>query len=61
MFFEPVPARAGRMSTVMLRRLSGPELLARQEDARRVYAEAFTGPPWTQGASVADRFVLRTP
>ncbi|GAA1333251.1 hypothetical protein GCM10009647_074270 [Streptomyces sanglieri] len=47
------------MSGVVLRRLSGAELLARQEDARRVYAEAFTGPPWAEDDSAADRFVLR--
>lgn len=47
------------MNGVVLRRLPGTELLAQQEDARRVYAEAFSGPPWTEDASAADRFILR--
>ncbi|MEV1087109.1 GNAT family N-acetyltransferase [Streptomyces microflavus] len=42
-----------------LRRLSGVELLARREDARRVYAEAFSGPPWSEDASAADGFIRR--
>ncbi|MET9974404.1 hypothetical protein ACFYOI_10545 [Streptomyces microflavus] len=42
-----------------LRRLSGVELLARHEDARRVYAEAFSGPPWSEDASAADGIIRR--
>ncbi|MFB6655288.1 GNAT family N-acetyltransferase [Streptomyces microflavus] len=49
------------MSTVALRRLSGAGLLARREDARQVYAEAFGGPPWSEDASAADGFVRRLP
>ncbi|MFF7256581.1 hypothetical protein [Streptomyces microflavus] len=41
------------------RRLSGAELLARHEDAGRVYAEAFGGPPWSEDVSAADRFIRR--
>ncbi|WP_348652256.1 GNAT family N-acetyltransferase [Streptomyces sp. 71268] len=47
------------MSGLLLRRLSGVELLARRTDVRRVYAEAFNGPPWSQGAFAADRFIAR--
>ncbi|MGN2360895.1 hypothetical protein [Streptomyces luridiscabiei] len=47
------------MSSVAPRHPSGAELLARHEDARRVYAEAFGGPPWSQDVSAADRFVRR--
>ncbi|MFG2601160.1 GNAT family N-acetyltransferase [Streptomyces sp. NPDC048462] len=47
------------MSGVKLRRLSGDELLVLHEDACRVYAEAFAGPPWSEDASAADRFILR--
>lgn len=47
------------MSAMALRCLTGAELLARREDARRVYAEAFSGPPWSEDASAADRFVIR--
>nr|WP_203598740.1 GNAT family N-acetyltransferase [Streptomyces sp. SID7909] len=42
-----------------MRRLSGAGLLARREDARRVYAEAFGGPPWSEDASAADGFLRR--
>lgn len=47
------------MSSVAPRHLSGAELLARHEDTRRVYAEAFGGPPWSQDVSAVDRFVRR--
>lgn len=47
------------MSGVVVRSLSGAQLLTRREDARRVYAEAFAGPPWGEDASAADRFVQR--
>ncbi|WP_224756470.1 GNAT family N-acetyltransferase [Streptomyces sp. col6] len=44
---------------VVLRPLTGSELLARHEDARQVYAEAFGGPPWSEDASAADGFIRR--
>ncbi|THA70011.1 GNAT family N-acetyltransferase [Streptomyces sp. A0958] len=47
------------MSGAVIRRLSGAELLARQDDVRRVYAEAFAGPPWFEDAPAADGFIRR--
>ncbi|WLQ38431.1 GNAT family N-acetyltransferase (plasmid) [Streptomyces castrisilvae] len=47
------------MSGAVIRRLTGAELLARPQDVRRVYAEAFAGPPWFEDASAADGFIRR--
>ncbi|MET9109645.1 GNAT family N-acetyltransferase [Streptomyces zhihengii] len=47
------------MSATAVRRLSGSGLLAHEGDVRRVYREAFAEPPWSEDASVADRFLDR--
>ncbi|MFJ3633371.1 GNAT family N-acetyltransferase [Streptomyces sp. NPDC090112] len=45
------------MSTVAVRRVSGAELLARQDDILHVYAEAFAEAPWNASRQVAERFL----
>ncbi len=45
------------MSAVTVRRVSGAELLARQDGIRRVYTEAFTGPPWNEDVAAVERFL----
>ncbi|MFI8421115.1 GNAT family N-acetyltransferase [Streptomyces sp. NPDC085479] len=45
------------MSALAVRRVSGAELLARQNDVRHVYTEAFTEPPWNASRQAAERFL----
>ncbi|GAA3873526.1 GNAT family N-acetyltransferase [Streptomyces sedi] len=42
-------------------RVDGAELLRWRAGVRRVYAAAFTGPPWNEDESRADAFVRRLP
>ncbi|MFY4719753.1 GNAT family N-acetyltransferase [Streptomyces sp. LaBMicrA B280] len=47
------------MSGVVVHRLPGAELLAREGEVRRVYAQALTGPPWREDSSASGRFLRR--